>query len=98
MPDENPAIVASETASEISVAGEAHSVRTLRARVLSGSMIMLVSSGFVGAMNLLYNLCHCPRPRRRQVRACQRRVHGFDVAVFGHPFFPVAVFKVRRQE
>ncbi len=56
MPDENPAIVASETASELSVAGEAHRVRTLRARVLSGSMIMLVSSGFVGAMNLLYNL------------------------------------------
>src|SRR5215831_7363288 len=29
---------------------------TLRGRVLSGSMIMLVSSGFVGVMNLLYNL------------------------------------------
>src|SRR6266567_1112024 len=29
---------------------------TLRARVLSGSMIMLVSSGLVGAMNLVYNL------------------------------------------
>src|SRR5436305_6363026 len=29
---------------------------TLRARVLSGSMIMLVSSGMVGAMNLVYNL------------------------------------------
>ncbi len=32
------------------------SSQTLRARVLSGSMIMLVSSGLVGAMNLLYNL------------------------------------------
>jgi O-antigen/teichoic acid export membrane protein len=30
--------------------------RSLRARVLSGSMIMLVSSGLVGALNLLYNL------------------------------------------
>src|SRR5450755_2898310 len=56
MPDESPAIVASETALEASADGEARSARTLRARVLSGSMIMLVSSGFVGAMNLLYNL------------------------------------------
>jgi O-antigen/teichoic acid export membrane protein len=32
------------------------SSRNLRARVLNGSMIMLVSSGLVGAMNLLYNL------------------------------------------
>jgi O-antigen/teichoic acid export membrane protein len=32
------------------------SSRSLRARVLSGSMIMLLSSGFVGALNLLYNL------------------------------------------
>ncbi|HZR57536.1 MAG TPA: hypothetical protein VFA74_11730 [Terriglobales bacterium] len=32
------------------------STRSLRARVLSGSMIMLVSSGFVGAANLVYNL------------------------------------------
>jgi len=56
MPDENPAIVASEIASEVSAGAEAHNVRTLRARVLSGSMIMLVSSGFVGAMNLVYNL------------------------------------------
>ncbi|MGH9528441.1 MAG: lipopolysaccharide biosynthesis protein [Terriglobales bacterium] len=55
MPDESPAIVASETTSEVS-AGEAHSLRKLRARVLTGSMILLVSSGFVGAMNLLYNL------------------------------------------
>jgi O-antigen/teichoic acid export membrane protein len=30
--------------------------RSLRARVLSGSMIMLVSSGFVGVVNLVYNL------------------------------------------
>jgi len=35
---------------------EARTARNLRARVLSGSMIMLVSSGFVGAMNLAYNL------------------------------------------
>jgi O-antigen/teichoic acid export membrane protein len=32
------------------------SAGALRARVLSGSMIMLVSSGLVGAMNLVYNL------------------------------------------
>jgi O-antigen/teichoic acid export membrane protein len=32
------------------------SSHNLRASVLSGSMIMLVSSGFVGALNLLYNL------------------------------------------
>ena len=32
------------------------SSRSLRASVLSGSMIMLVSSGLVGALNLLYNL------------------------------------------
>ncbi|MGH9511793.1 MAG: lipopolysaccharide biosynthesis protein [Terriglobales bacterium] len=60
MPDESPSIVASETASETAPAppteAEAGSVRLLRARVLSGSMIMLVSSGFVGAMNLVYNL------------------------------------------
>ena len=29
---------------------------SLRAGVLNGSMIMLVSSGFVGALNLFYNL------------------------------------------
>lgn len=56
MPDEIPAIVVSETSSEISAENDARNARTLRARVLSGSMIMLVSSGFVGAMNLLYNL------------------------------------------
>ncbi|HEX6502599.1 MAG TPA: hypothetical protein VF011_05080 [Terriglobales bacterium] len=32
------------------------SVRALRARVLGGSMIMLVSSGLVGATNLIYNI------------------------------------------
>lgn len=32
------------------------SVRALRARVLGGSMIMLVSSGVVGATNLIYNI------------------------------------------
>ena len=32
------------------------SPKALRARLLSGSMIMLVSSGFVGATNLLYNI------------------------------------------
>ncbi len=32
------------------------SSRSLRARVLSGSMVMLVSSAFVGGMNLIYNL------------------------------------------
>jgi len=41
----------------------------LRARVLSGSMIMLVSSGFVGAMNLVYNLAIA---------------HGLGAAGFGH--------------
>jgi O-antigen/teichoic acid export membrane protein len=34
----------------------AASTRSLRARVLGGSMIMLLSSGFVGAANLVYNL------------------------------------------
>ncbi len=33
-----------------------HSSSALRARVLSGSMMMLISSGLVGAMNLAYNL------------------------------------------
>src|SRR5207245_6400374 len=42
---------------------------TLRARVLSGSMIMLVSSGLVGAMNLVYNLAIA---------------HGLGAAGFGH--------------
>jgi O-antigen/teichoic acid export membrane protein len=42
---------------------------TLRARVLSGSMIMLLSSGMVGAMNLVYNLAIA---------------HGLGAAGFGH--------------
>src|SRR3989454_8032605 len=42
---------------------------TLRARVLSGSMIMLVSSALVGAMNLIYNLAIA---------------HGLGAAGFGH--------------
>jgi O-antigen/teichoic acid export membrane protein len=42
---------------------------TLRARVLSGSMIMLVSSGLVGVMNLVYNLAIA---------------HGLGAAGFGH--------------
>src|SRR6266568_245556 len=41
----------------------------LRARVLGGSMIMLVSSGFVGALNLVYNLAIA---------------HGLGAAGFGH--------------
>src|ERR1700730_8786708 len=43
----------SVSAPPIDVAG---SSRSLRARVLGGSMIMLLSSGFVGAANLVYNL------------------------------------------
>jgi O-antigen/teichoic acid export membrane protein len=42
---------------------------TLRARVLSGSMIMLLSSGMVGALNLVYNLAIA---------------HGLGAAGFGH--------------
>jgi O-antigen/teichoic acid export membrane protein len=42
---------------------------TLRARVLSGSMIMLLSSAMVGAMNLVYNLAIA---------------HGLGAAGFGH--------------
>ena len=45
------------------------STGSLRARVLSGSMIMLVSSGLVGAMNLVYNLSIA---------------HGLGAASFGH--------------
>ena len=41
----------------------------LRARVLSGSMTMLVSSGFVGALNIFYNLAIA---------------HGLGAAGFGH--------------
>src|SRR5262249_32251724 len=46
-----------------------HNSGTLRARVLSGSMIMLVSSGLVGVMNLVYNLAIA---------------HGLGAAGFGH--------------
>src|SRR5262252_5315356 len=42
---------------------------TVRARVLSGSMIMLLSSAMVGAMNLVYNLAIA---------------HGLGAAGFGH--------------
>jgi O-antigen/teichoic acid export membrane protein len=42
---------------------------SLRVRLLGGSMIMLVSSGFVGAMNLVYNLAIA---------------HGLGAAGFGH--------------
>jgi O-antigen/teichoic acid export membrane protein len=42
---------------------------TLRGRLLSGSMIMLVSSALVGAMNLIYNLAIA---------------HGLGAAGFGH--------------
>src|SRR3954451_15312244 len=45
------------------------SAGSLRARVLSGSMIMLVSSGFVGALNIVYNLAIA---------------HGLGAAGFGH--------------
>jgi O-antigen/teichoic acid export membrane protein len=44
-------------ASQDAVAREsAGSAKALRARLLGGSMIMLISSGFVGATNLLYNI------------------------------------------
>ena len=46
-----------------------HNSGTLRARVLGGSMIMLVSSGLVGVMNLVYNLAIA---------------HGLGAAGFGH--------------
>src|SRR5262252_1754266 len=45
------------------------STGALRARVLSGSMIMLLSSAMVGAMNLVYNLAIA---------------HGLGAAGFGH--------------
>lgn len=57
MPDESPSTVATEAAAiAASAEVEATTVRKLKARVVSGSMIMLVSSAFVGAMNLVYNL------------------------------------------
>jgi O-antigen/teichoic acid export membrane protein len=45
------------------------STGALRVRVLSGSMTMLLSSGFVGAINLVYNLAIA---------------HGLGAAGFGH--------------
>jgi O-antigen/teichoic acid export membrane protein len=56
MSDEGPIAVSEVIVAETYAESEARSNRHLRARVLSGSMIMLVSSGFVGAMNLVYNL------------------------------------------
>src|ERR1700681_3526324 len=55
MSEDNPITVAAEV-SPVPDPPETRSARNLRARVLSGSMIMLVSSGFVGAMNLAYHL------------------------------------------
>jgi O-antigen/teichoic acid export membrane protein len=40
----------------VSLPSGAEHTRSLRARVLNGSMVMLISSGFVGVMNLVYNL------------------------------------------
>ena len=71
MPNNNgPIAIASEVIrqSAARVCGRG-STGTLRARVLSGSMIMLVSSGLVGAMNLVYNLAIA---------------HGLGAASFGH--------------
>ncbi|MCU1298841.1 MAG: hypothetical protein JWO91_3119 [Acidobacteriaceae bacterium] len=62
MPSESPISVVTEGVQENSADPSAvssdgsGSTRSLRARVLSGSMIMLVSSGFVGVANLIYNL------------------------------------------
>ena len=53
METESPATIATgilrDTAASVTRGG-------LRARVLSGSVIMLFSSGLVGAINLIYNL------------------------------------------
>jgi len=71
VPDNNgPIAIASEVIrqSAARVIGRG-STGSLRARVLSGSMIMLVSSGLVGAMNLVYNLAIA---------------HGLGAASFGH--------------
>jgi len=62
MPSESPISVVAEGVQENSMDSSVPpvdgpgSTQSLRARVLSGSMIMLVSSGFVGAANLVYNL------------------------------------------
>jgi O-antigen/teichoic acid export membrane protein len=55
MPTDTPGVVP-ELPKSSTLEEEAIASRTLRARVLSGSVILLFSSGFVGAMNLLYNL------------------------------------------
>jgi O-antigen/teichoic acid export membrane protein len=71
VPDNNgPIAIASEVIrqSAARVIGRG-STGSLRARILSGSMIMLVSSGLVGAMNLVYNLAIA---------------HGLGAASFGH--------------
>jgi O-antigen/teichoic acid export membrane protein len=70
MPDQSPIAVVSESVTQtVSTDADARAVRNLRAQVLSGSMIMLVSSGFVGAMNLVYNLAIA---------------HGLGADRFGH--------------
>lgn len=56
MADKNPTGVVAASIVSGSAESEDRSAGNLRARVLGGSMIMLVSSGFVGAMNLAYNL------------------------------------------
>src|SRR5438477_7913861 len=66
METESPATIATgilrDTAASVTRGG-------LRARVLSGSVIMLFSSGLVGAINLIYNLAIA---------------HGLGAASFGH--------------
>jgi O-antigen/teichoic acid export membrane protein len=57
MPTEYPINVTSPVSEgSLPVAAGAPTARNLRARVLNGSMVMLTSSAFVGAMNLAYNL------------------------------------------
>lgn len=56
MPTEIPESIVTELSKATPPMDDLVASRTLRARVLSGSMILLFSSGFVGAMNLLYNL------------------------------------------
>jgi O-antigen/teichoic acid export membrane protein len=50
-----PEVAAAQSDGSLTVAATA-SALTLRSRVLSGSMIMLVSSGIVGVTNFVYNL------------------------------------------
>ena len=70
MDSDSPVSVASEmlrnTAARVVGRGGRGS---LRSRVLSGSVIMLISSGIVGATNLIYNLAIA---------------HGLGAAAFGH--------------